>query len=76
MCDSHEDVGSVLAFDCLSSFVVRIYSGHFSWPVATVQAFERTQRLISVGRVLEVVAIIIGAVGRIIHVELEALARA
>lgn len=73
---SHEDVGSALAFNGRSDFVVRICRGHVSLPFAAVATFERAQRLIPVIRVPRVVAIIVGAVGRIVHVELEALARA
>lgn len=73
---SHKDVGSALAFNCRGDFVVRICSRHVSCPFAAVPALKRPQRLVPVVRVPEVVAIIVGAVGRMVHVELEALARA
>lgn len=72
---SHEDVGSALAFDGRGDFVVRV-SRHVSLPFATVATFESAQRLVPVVRIPGVVVIIVGAVGGIVHVELEALARA
>lgn len=73
---SHEDIGSALAFDGRRDFVLPVCGRHFPCPFAAVPTFKRAQRLVPVVGVIEVVAIIVGAVGRLIHVELEALARA